>query len=92
MHSYSKLFYYYRASKYLSFYETEDEVNAVADEDTKHCGLALYPHSWYLYNNIVPSGFQKESAIRHLTMQILEISIVCLIPRNSQKLGIFLQE
>ena len=48
VHSYPKLFYYYRASKYLPFHE-KDEVNAVApDEDTKHCGLALHPHCWFL--------------------------------------------
>ena len=44
VHRYPKLFYYYRASKYLPCYE-KDEVNALAlDEDTsEHCGLALYP-------------------------------------------------
>ena len=54
-----KLFYIYRASKYLPFCE-KDEVNAVApDEDTKHYGLALYPPCRRVQN-------QKKSSITQL--------------------------
>ena len=55
----------------------------------------LYIHIAGIYNNnIVPSGFQKDSAIRHLTMQILFNSIYSYEFSESyfQKLGIFLQE
>ena len=75
VHRYPNLFYYYRASKHLPFYE-KDEVNAVApDEDPKHCGSQLYIHIAGIYCGLKKSPQPSLHAISRFWMFISSAKI-----------------